>query len=136
MKWTGSLIRIAEHEIEGLRRRMADIVERRVACEQALVRLAEEAVAETRHASGDAESGWYLIGFRQGWQLRKDKALADLTAVQMEEQGARDALSRAYGDLKKVEHVAEADRLAKAKELARREGAALDELGLRSREAS
>jgi flagellar FliJ protein len=130
-KWTGSLIRIAEHEIESLRRRMAEIVDRRVACEQFLLRLAEEAVSETIHACSDAESGWYLIGFRQGWQLRKDKALADLAAVQMEELGARDALSIAFEDLKKVEHVAETARVADAKEAARRDGAALDELGRR-----
>lgn len=133
MKWTGSLIRIAEHEIEGLRRRMAEIVERRVACEQLLLRLAEEAVSETIHACSDAESGWYLVGFRQGWKLRKDKAMADLAAIQMEEQGARDALSVAYEDLKKVEHVAEAARVVQAKETARREGAAMDEIGLRNR---
>ncbi|HTK36649.1 MAG TPA: flagellar export protein FliJ [Caulobacteraceae bacterium] len=133
MKWTGSLIRIAEHEIEGLRRRMAEIVDRRVACEQLLLRLAEEAVSETIHACSDAESGWYLVGFRQGWKLRKDKAMADLAAIQMEEQGARDALALAFEELKKVEHVAEASRVAKVKESARRDGAALDELGLQRR---
>ena len=133
MKWTASLIRIAEHEIEGLRRRMAEIVDRRIACEQHLLRLAEEAVSETIHACNDAESGWYLVGFRQGWQLRKEKALAELAAVQQEEQGARDALSVAYEELKKVEHVAEAARVAQVKETARREGAALDEMGLQRR---
>jgi flagellar FliJ protein len=133
MKWAGSLIRIAEHEIDTLRLRMADIVERRIACEQLLVRLAEEAVSETIHACQDAEAGWYLIGFREGWKLRKAKALADLAAVQQEEQGARDALSRAYEDLKKVEQVAEAARVAETKEAARREGQLLDELGLRER---
>jgi flagellar FliJ protein len=133
MKWTGSLIRIAEHEIEGLRRRMAEIVERRIACERRLVSLAEEAVSETIHACSDAEAGWWLIGFRQGWKLRKERALAELAAVQMEEQGARDALTRAYEGLKKVEHVAEASRIAELKEAARREGQALDELGLQRR---
>jgi flagellar FliJ protein len=133
MKWTGSLIRIAEHEIEGLRRRMAEIVDRRVACERFLLRLAEEAVSETIHACNDAEAGWYLIGFRQGWQIRKDKALAELAAIQMEELGARDALSEAFEGLKKVEHVAETARVAQVKETARRDGAALDELGRQRR---
>ena len=133
MKWTGSLIRIAEHEIEGLRRRMAEIVDRRLACEQELLRLAEEAVSETIHACNDAEAGWYLVGFRQGWQQRKDRTLAELAGIQLEEQGARDALSRAYEDLKKVEHVAEAARQAAAKESARRDGLARDEMGLQRR---
>jgi flagellar FliJ protein len=133
MKWTGSLIRIAEHEIEGLRRRIAEISARRAACQARLVQLAEEAVTETRNAVGDAQAGWYLIGFREGWKLRKARALAELASVEQEEQGARDALIRAFEELKKVEHVAEAARLAELKELARRETLALDELALQRR---
>jgi flagellar FliJ protein len=131
MKWAGSLIRISEHEIEGLRLRIAEIGERRAKWEQVLVSLAEEAIAETDHARVHAEAGWYLVGFREGWKLRKDRALAELAAIRQEEEGARDALSKAFEDLKKVEHVAEAARMAEMKETARRDNAALDELGLR-----
>jgi flagellar FliJ protein len=131
MKWTGSLIRIAEHEIEGLRIRVAEIVERRVAVERKLVALGEEAVAESRHAAADAQAGWYLAGFRQGLKLRKDKVLAELASIQQEEQGAREALAQAFEGLKKVENVAEAARVAAEKERARREGQALDEIALR-----
>ncbi len=131
MRWTASLIRIAEHEIEGLRKRLGEIVERRHGCELRLVELAAEAAAEVERAREDAEAGWYLVGYRQGWTLRKERALAELSAVEREEEGARDALSRAYEDLKKVEQVAESARVAAAREDARREGAALDELALR-----
>ena len=48
-----------------------------------------------------------------------------------EEAGARDALSRAFEELKKFEHVAEVARIAEVKEQGRRETAALDEMGLR-----
>ena len=120
-----------EHEIEGLRRRVGEIVERRIAVEQRLVALAEEAVAESRRAQQDAEAGWYLAGFRQGWKQRKEKALAELAAIQLEEQGARETLAQAFEGLKKVENVAEAARLAEAREQARREGQALDEIALR-----
>ncbi|HTI67797.1 MAG TPA: flagellar export protein FliJ [Caulobacteraceae bacterium] len=133
MKWTGSLIRIAEHEIEGLRRRIAEISARRIACEAALVRLAQEAITETTYSHGDADAGWYLIGFREGWKVRKARALAELAAVEQEEQGARDALNRAFEELKKVEHVAETARLAEAKETARRETVALDEMAAQRR---
>ena len=131
MKWTGSLIRIAEHEIEGLRRRVAEVTERRVNCEAALERLAQEAAAETAHARANAEAGWWLIGFREGWKLRHARALAELAAVSMEEQGAREALRVAFGELKKVEHVAENARVAAVKEQGRRETASLDEMALR-----
>lgn len=131
MKWTGSLIRIAEHEIEALRRRIAEIQARRAAVQDALVRLAQEAITETAFSHGDAEAGWYLIGFREGWKQRKAKAMADLAMIELEEKGARDALIEAFEELKKVEHVAEAARVAEAKEAAKRENAVLDEMAQR-----
>lgn len=133
MNWTRSLIRISEHEIEGLRRRVAEIVDRRMACEAELIRLAEQAASEARRASGDAEAGWYMIGFREGWKQRKARLNELLAQIGAEEQGVRDALARAFEELKKVEHVAESHRAEAAKDAARREGAAMDEIGLRGR---
>jgi len=49
----------------------------------------------------------------------------------IEEEGARDALALAFEEQKKYEQVAESMRLAQVKETAKRETAALDELGLR-----
>jgi flagellar FliJ protein len=131
MRWTRSLIRISEHEIEDLRRRLAHVVARRTACEVELIRLAEEGAMEARRAAGDAEAGWYMIGFREGQKVRKARVQEILAAVIQEEQGARDALAKAFEALKKVEHVAEAARVAEVKAEARRETAALDELGAR-----
>ncbi|OYX36231.1 MAG: hypothetical protein B7Y99_01965 [Caulobacterales bacterium 32-69-10] len=131
MKWTGSLIRIAEHEIEALRRRIGEIAGRRAEKQDELVRLAQEAITEAAFSHGDADAGWYLIGFREGWKQRKARVMAELAAIEMEEQGARDALIQAYEDLKKVEHVAEAARIVEVKEAARRETAVLDEMAQR-----
>jgi flagellar FliJ protein len=131
MKWAASLIRISEHEIDGLRKRVAEIAARRAACEMIIESLEREGLSETQSALRDAESGWYLVGFREGLKLRRDKAIADLAAVQFEEQGARDALTRAYEELKKVEHVAEQARVSAAKAAAAKETAALDEIALR-----
>jgi flagellar FliJ protein len=75
--------------------------------------------------------GFYRIAFLKGWRLRRDKAIADIDAAKAEEAGARDALARAFEELKKFEHVAEMARLSEIKEAARRETATLDELGLR-----
>jgi flagellar FliJ protein len=131
MKWANSLIRIADYEVEALRKRVAEISSRRAACEMVIESLAREAAVETERARNDAEAGWYLIGFRDGWKLRQTRAAAELAAVQIEEQGARDALSRAYEDLKKVEQVAENARVAARKAAAARETAVLDEVALR-----
>jgi hypothetical protein len=53
--------------------------------------------------------------------------------LEAEEAGARDALAGAFEELKKFEHVAETTRLNRLIELAKRETAAFDEMGLRRR---
>ncbi len=131
MSWAHSLIRIREFEIETLRKRLGLIVEAKARAEAAIATLDAEAEAETAHARLNAEAGWYLIGFRDGWKLRRAKAVSDLKAVQMEEQGCRDALSDAFTELKKVEMVADAQAVAAKKVVAKRENAALDEIALR-----
>jgi len=131
MKWAQSLIRIADYEIEALRKRVAEITDRRIACEMMIESLEQEAAAETERARQDAEAGWYLIGFRDGWKLRQARAEAELAGVRVEEQGARDALTRAFEELKKVEHVAENAKVVAAKAAAARETTALNEIALR-----
>jgi len=131
MSWAHSLIRVREFEIETLRKRLGAIMESKTKAEVAIAVLDAEAEAETIHARQNAEAGWYLVGFREGWKLRRARAVAALKAVQMEEQGARDALAEAFTELKKVEMVAEAQALAAAKLIAKRESAALDEIALR-----
>ena len=56
-----------------------------------------------------------------------------MAVVTAEEDGARDALTAAFEELKKFEHVAETTRLNQLIALAKRETAAFDELGLRKR---
>ncbi len=131
MAWTDSLIRIADHEIETLRKRMAEVAGRRANCEMRLAVLDAEADTETQNARRDAEAGWYLIGFREGWKLRRAKVLEELAGCEAEEAGVRDALSSAFEARKKVETVA--DRLAAGvrKVEAARESAAMDAIALR-----
>ncbi len=52
-------------------------------------------------------------------------------ACELEEQGARDALTTAYESLKKYEHVSELAVRAAEKEELKRENAALDEIAMR-----
>jgi flagellar FliJ protein len=130
-KWAASLIRISNHEVETLQKRLADVVERRQAAEMRVATLDAESEAEALRAQGDVEAGWYMIGFRQGSKLRRDQALLEIDQIMIEETGARDALALAFENLKKYEHVAEAAKVAQAKTFGKLETAALDELGLR-----
>jgi flagellar FliJ protein len=131
MKWANSLIRIANHEVETLQKRLAEIVERRTVMEMKLVSLHAEAEAEQARAREDAEAGWYHVGFVRGWLVRAEQLKEQIALSYTEEAGARDALSRAFEELKKFEHVAEMARVADLKEQDRRETASLDEMGLR-----
>ncbi len=131
MKSAQSLIRIANHEVETLQKRLAVLVEQRTAAEMKRVMLEAEAVAENAHAAQDAEARFYRIGFLQGWRMRRDRVVAEIEAALAEEAGAREALTQAFEELKKFEQVLEMTRVAEAKAQARRETAALDELGLR-----
>jgi flagellar FliJ protein len=131
MKWANSLIRIANHEVETLQKRLLEIVERRTAMEMRLATLHAEAEAEEQRANTDAAAGWYHVGFQAGWRIRREELKAKIAETLAEEAGARDALSVAFEELKKFEHVAEVARLAELKEEGRRENAAMDEMGLR-----
>ena len=132
MKWAASLTRIANHEVETLQKRLAEVVGRRTDAELRLTLLHAEAEAETENARADPEAAMFHPQFIKGWRVRCTRVetlIADLAA---EETGARDALTRAFEELKKYEHVVEAARVLEVKETARRETAALDELGLRA----
>lgn len=131
MSWARSLIRLSTFEVEELQKRVREVEDRRALARLALVALDREAEEETVRAAKDAESGWYLIGFKEGMKARRTKVLGELLALDLEAQGARDALATAFESQKKYEHVAEAARVQLVRETARREGAALDELGLR-----
>jgi flagellar FliJ protein len=131
MKWANSLIRIANHEVETLQKRLAEIVDKRTTMEMRLAALYAEAEAEQARAHIDVEAGWYHVGFLQGWRIRRDQLKGQIDQTLTEEAGARDALSRAFEELKKFEHVAEVARVAEVREQGRRDTAAMDEMGLR-----
>lgn len=133
MSWTDSLIRIRNFEIEDLRKRLMAVLDRRAVLEAEVRALDQEARQEALHARADAEAGWYMAGYRQGWKQRQARLDSDLRTLAVEEAGARDALSEAFEALKKVEKAAEGMAAAAAKDAARREMQALDEQALRRR---
>ncbi|MET0295201.1 MAG: flagellar FliJ family protein [Phenylobacterium sp.] len=132
MSWTKSLIKLSTYQVEELQKRLAEIADRRRAIEMQLVGLAAEAVSESQAAEGDAEAGWFKAGWLEGLRVRKSALQEQLRQVTAEELGARDVLAEAFEEQKKYELVAENMRLVQVRETARRETAALDELGLRA----
>ena len=131
MSWAKSLIKLSSYEVELLQKRLGEITGRRVQAEVKLALLEAEGEAEADRARQDAEAGWYQAGFWEGLRARKALVQAEIDRIGLEEAGARDALAQAFEEQKKYERVAEGIRLAQLKEAARRETAALDELGLR-----
>ncbi|MDE2487916.1 MAG: flagellar FliJ family protein [Alphaproteobacteria bacterium] len=131
MSWSQSLIKLATYEVETRQKRLAEIRDRKAVAEMKLAMLEAEGLAEM--ARGDAEpvAGLYRAAFMTALRERKAAAQAEIRAIEMEEQGARDALAGAFEEQKKYEQVAEQARLLELKARSRRETAAMDELGLR-----
>jgi flagellar FliJ protein len=132
MSWQKSLVRLADHEVEELRKRLVEILDRKTGVELKLALLHAEAEAEKAHADEDAHAGFYRLGYMEGWRLRRDAVQATIAEIEAEEAGCRDALTSAFENLKKYEQVEESARETAARERARHERIALDELGQRS----
>jgi len=131
MRWADQLIKLSNFELELLQTRLAEIVDRRQRAEMRLAVLTAEGEAEVALARADPEAARSLAAFREGLTLRKSAVQREIDLATVEESGARDALAEAFETLKKYEHVAENNRVAVARETARRETAVLDEMGLR-----
>jgi flagellar FliJ protein len=131
MTWSQSLIKLATYEVEVLQKRLAEVRDRKQAVEMKLAMLEAEGLAEMSRADADPMAGLYRVAFMAALRDRKAMVRAEIDGIELEEQGARDALAAAFEEQKKYEQVAEQARLLELKEMARRETAAMDELGLR-----
>jgi flagellar FliJ protein len=133
--WAQSLIRISSYEVETLQKRLAEITARRASAEMRVAVLEAEVEVELERARTDREAASMMQAYMTGWLLRKKTADGDIAAIESEEVGARDALTSAFEELKKFEHVAETTRLNALIAAGKRETAAFDEMGLRRRAA-
>ena len=131
MSWAESLIKLSTYEAEVLQKRLAEIVDRRVAVEMRLAILEAEGEAEAAFFAQEAATGMYRAGFFEGLKLRKAKIQSEIDVILIEEQGAREALAEAFETQKKYEHIAQNLQVEARKVQGRRDSAALDELGLR-----
>jgi flagellar FliJ protein len=132
MSWQESLIKLATYEVEARQQQLAEIARRLADASTKMRVMVAEGQAEAKRAHTDAEAGWYHIGYAEGLKVRKAAIQAEIDLIEMEERGARDALSVAFEEQKKYEQVAESARLAAAKEAGRRENAELDEVGMQN----
>lgn len=132
MSWRESLIKIANHEVDTLQKRLGEIVARREGVQMRLLMLEAQAEAEIAHASAHADLGFSRAGYLVGVKHRREMMQAEIDIIAQEEAGARDALAVAFESQKKFEHVADLARLTRKKEAAQRETAELDEMGLRA----
>jgi len=133
--WAQSLIRISNYEVETLQKRLAEITARRASAEMRVAVLDAEVEIERERARDDGDAAMLLQAYLAGWKMRKALAETDIIEIETEELGARDALTGAFEELKKFEHVAETTRLNAVIAAGKRETAAFDELGLRRRSA-
>ena len=131
--WAQSLIRISNYEVETLQKRLAEVAARKAEAEMRVAVLDAEVAIERQNARLDPSAGMMLQAYLKGWALKRADAEGVVAAVSAEEEGARDALTSAFEELKKFEHVAETTRLNKLLAAAKRETAAFDEMGLRRR---
>lgn len=131
--WAQSLIRISNYEVETLQKRLAEVAARKAEAEMRVAVLDAEVEIERQNARLDPTSSLMLQAYLNGWKLKRADAEGVVAAVAAEEEGARDALTSAFEELKKFEHVAETTRLNKLIAAAKRETAAFDEMGLRRR---
>jgi len=133
VSWADSLIKLSTYEAEVLQKRLAEIVDRRMAVEMRLAMLEAEGEAERIFSAQDASAGIYRAGFFEGLKLRKAKIQSEIDVILIEEQGAREALAEAFEAQKKYEHIAEGLKIEARKVQGRIEAAQLDELGLRKK---
>lgn len=131
MSWADSLIKLSTYEVETLQKRLADIADQRGQVEGKLARLHAEGQAEQAAAAADPQNGWRIVAYMDALRVRMDLVRAELHAILLEEQGARDALAKAFETQKKYEHVAEQAQVLAAKKAGQIENARMDELGLR-----
>jgi len=131
VSWAESLIKLSTYEAEVLQKRLAEIVDRRVAVEMRLAILEAEGEAEADFFAQEAATGMYRAGFFEGLKVRKAKIQSEIDVILIEEQGAREALAEAFETQKKYEHIAQNLQVEARKVQGRRDSAALDELGLR-----
>jgi len=128
-----TLIRLNEWSVDQRRRELGDVLGSLAELETGLERLREEVVKEQSAArTVPEEAGFYYGNYAQAVIRRRGRLNDGINQMEAQVATAREKLNEAYRDLKKFEVAQNTRDTRAAKELARRDQDALDEMGLRS----
>lgn len=128
-----TLIRLNEWTVDQRRRELGEVLGSLAELETGLERLREEVVKEQGAAqAAPEEAGFFYGNYAQAVIGRRDRLNDGIAKMEAQVAEAREKLNAAYRELKKFEVAQETRDTRAAKELARREQEAQDELGLQT----
>ena len=126
-----NLIRLHEWQVDEKRRKVGELLRFVAELEDQARRLEQELKDEQRAATGSPEVAGFFYGNYARAVIDRRYRIAETTARAEEEvTAAREELREAHAELRKYEIIQENRDKREAEELARREQAVLDELGL------
>lgn len=128
-----TLIRLNEWSVDQRRRELGEVLRSLAELETGLERLREEVVKEQGAAQASPEEAGFFYGnYAQAVIHRRDGLNDGIAKMEAQVAEAREKLNEAYRELKKFEVAQDTRDTRVAKELARKEQEALDEMGLQS----
>ena len=130
MKSLGSLIRIHRYRVEQRQQTLAEIGARKRAALDHLAALEAEIERETANAGGVEGAAAFYAAYAQAARLRRETIARTIASFDAEAETARAQLQEAYEALKKYEFVDAAAKSEAAREAARLEQQALDEIAI------
>jgi flagellar protein FliJ len=127
MKSLRTLLKLAQRDLEALRREMASQIERQVAIEQRILGHDQTIVQEQKLAQRDYEAGRVFGGYAAAALVRRRAMVSEQEMVGAEIERLRGLITAAHVEARKFERLIEMEE-ARAKTLAdKRENAELDE---------
>lgn len=134
MKSADALIRIAKHQIDLARRRLAAVEAQLGETDARLNGIAAEEERERAYTHSNPETAGAFARFAQGVALRRAALAASRAALIEQVRALRQDLQHAFEEQKKIELLEEKRKLRLRQEEARRETALLDEIAGRRRD--
>lgn len=126
------LLAVARREAEAASRRLADLEGARASAGDALGRLEAAIRTEEAVALGRTEIGFRdLAGYLAGAAAKRDALIATCRALDGQIAAAREALTAAEIERRKLDHLRDLQAVALRKRRDKREGALLEEAGRR-----
>lgn len=130
MRGLPTLIRLAKHDLDERRRTLAELQDRqdRFRVEAALTEARLE--GEKLNAREAGQVAFAFTGFMHAALAERDRLLAEAERMNPEVDAALEVVRAAYEEVKRLEMVEEAERLAERERLEKLERQALDEAGM------